>query len=512
VHPQLSTGFELTTSGRQSAIIKASSPTNFFDIGFRDSFLSDRRTLLSRQADDSDGPSTLPIAELNPLLNPVLGQNMGRWAEVYFTTPPERRQQAVLDLLRELQREGAAPLAAVASSSPQLPEQVSDLIVPPATAIPEEPATPIHCAACGWENPAAHRFCGMCGERVGGEEAEGQRDASELRGTELSQQRSLDDRGIGDQVEGRPIEERHIIEDRSSDRRPSEERPQDETAAWVTGNLPSAELQLERPAEAVYEPALSTNDLSLFQNRFAADEEDFREKAASRSYIFYVGIALAVAILALAYIAWRGAQATTRTAQAKPQAPAAVTTQPAAAASAGSKASLPASLPATTNAAPGEPLSASPAPAGREAFDDAQPASQQAADLSSEVSANEGTGARAFGERPSKGATRATATSEKSQVAETAAGNGGEELALAQRYLNGANGEPRNSAEAAKWLWKAMAKHNATATLLLADLYLKGDGVAKNCDQARVLLDSAALRGVKDAGERLRHLQAFGCD
>jgi hypothetical protein len=26
-----------------------------------------------------------------------------------------------------------------------------------------------------------------------------------------------------------------------------------------------------------------------------------------------------------------------------------------------------------------------------------------------------------------------------------------------------------------------------------------------------VLLDSAALRGVKDAGQRLRHLQAFGC-
>jgi TPR repeat protein len=43
-------------------------------------------------------------------------------------------------------------------------------------------------------------------------------------------------------------------------------------------------------------------------------------------------------------------------------------------------------------------------------------------------------------------------------------------------------------------------------------LYLKGDGVSKNCDQARVLLDSAARAGVKDAGERLRHLQAFGCD
>ena len=72
--------------------------------------------------------------------------------------------------------------------------------------------------------------------------------------------------------------------------------------------------------------------------------------------------------------------------------------------------------------------------------------------------------------------------------------------------------ERRNSVEAAKWLWKAMAKHNGSASVLLADLYLKGDGVPKNCDQARILLDSAALRGTKDAGERLRHLQAFGCN
>jgi TPR repeat protein len=40
---------------------------------------------------------------------------------------------------------------------------------------------------------------------------------------------------------------------------------------------------------------------------------------------------------------------------------------------------------------------------------------------------------------------------------------------------------------------------------------LKGDGVSKNCDQARVLLDSAARQGMAGAGERLRNLQAFGC-
>ena len=82
---------------------------------------------------------------------------------------------------------------------------------------------------------------------------------------------------------------------------------------------------------------------------------------------------------------------------------------------------------------------------------------------------------------------------------------------MAQKYLNGSNGVQRNTSEAAHWLWKSIADHNSAALLPLADLYLKGDGVSKNCDQARVLLDSAARKGVAGAGERLRYLPAFGC-
>jgi TPR repeat protein len=84
-------------------------------------------------------------------------------------------------------------------------------------------------------------------------------------------------------------------------------------------------------------------------------------------------------------------------------------------------------------------------------------------------------------------------------------------LLVAERYLNAPAGKVRDSSEAAKWLWQAVAKQNATATLLLSDLYLKGDGVPKNCDQARLLLDAAARKGAAGAGERLRNLQAFGC-
>jgi len=90
--------------------------------------------------------------------------------------------------------------------------------------------------------------------------------------------------------------------------------------------------------------------------------------------------------------------------------------------------------------------------------------------------------------------------------------SGEEELATAEKYLNSGNrGVARDNREAAGWLWKAVGKGNLAATMVLSDLYLRGDGVPKNCDQARLLLDAAARKGKASAGERLRNLQAFGC-
>src|ERR1035441_3991445 len=54
------------------------------------------------RTDESDA-NTVPDPELNPLLNPLLAAHMGRWAEVYFTNPPEKRGQAIAELLRELE-------------------------------------------------------------------------------------------------------------------------------------------------------------------------------------------------------------------------------------------------------------------------------------------------------------------------------------------------------------------------------------------------------------------------
>ena len=85
---------------------------------------------------------------------------------------------------------------------------------------------------------------------------------------------------------------------------------------------------------------------------------------------------------------------------------------------------------------------------------------------------------------------------------------GGAELAQAQRYLSPAS---RNSAEAARWLWKSVSKENPKAVLLLSDLYAKGDGVPKSCDQARLLLTVAARKGQAEAASRLQSFDAGEC-
>jgi hypothetical protein len=109
--------------------------------------------------------------------------------------------------------------------------------------------------------------------------------------------------------------------------------------------------------------------------------------------------------------------------------------------------------------------------------------------------------------KPQPPAVAAGMTAQTATTGQTGAG----ELAEAQKYISGSYGTSRDAGEAAQWLWKAVAKGNGPAALMLSDLYLHGDGIAQNCDQAQLLLDVAAKKGVKGAAERLRNMQAFGC-
>ena len=79
---------------------------------------------------------------------------------------------------------------------------------------------------------------------------------------------------------------------------------------------------------------------------------------------------------------------------------------------------------------------------------------------------------------------------------------GGEEL----RNANDAS----DSTAVATWLWKTTAKGNADAPVRLANMYIKGEGVPRSCDQALVLLRTAALKGNAQADDRLASMYASG--
>lgn len=451
---------------------------------------------MPRQDDPSDGPSTLPAPELNPLLNPILGQNMGRWAEVYFTSPPEKREQAVLDLLQELQGDNPAPEVAAASAAS---EQESPPITPLASRRAEVPVAMARCQACGQENPASHRFCGMCGASV-----LEHRSAADLNITDLHV--------VEPRVANPQVADFHNVEFQSADLEGGDFTPgglrgeyplaseapptEDRRVAHLfaqdpTPLAPSSEPEFLTSATAVSEPALNSNEFLSTRSGRELEEHVYRPShlfepaLESRPYRLYIGIAIAIVVV-VAYVAWR----TMQTPQRPPVAsvPPAATTQPV----------TPAPPPNASNAATPDPTS------------EPSPANTQAALPSGDVPLSHAMSATASPDAATQSASPTT-IDEKDLQAEPVSANGAQELAIAQRYLNGSEGQERNSAEGAKWLWKAIAKHNADATLLLSDLYLKGDGVEKNCDQARVLLDAAAVRGMKGAGERLRHLQAFGC-
>jgi hypothetical protein len=213
-------------------------------------------------------------------------------------------------------------------------------------------------------------------------------------------------------------------------------------------------------------------------------------------YRMYVGAALAVLIAALVYIAWRGTQVPSGNSHALPQAAPGATKQP----------------PAQSQTSP-SPVAASPARSGSQ--NDKANVAVPPDNKASDHQASHAT-ARMDNTTGIKNASELAPapTSVPAQRGATAASlqdNGARELAVAEGYLKGGQGKTRDSTEATKWLWQAVRKQNAAATLILSDLYLRGDGVPKSCDQGRLLLNAAARKGAPGAGERIRNLQAFGC-
>lgn len=413
---------------------------------------------MPRQSDDPEHPSTLPQAELNPLLNPTLGRNMGRWAEVYFKSPPDKRDEAVQQLVRELETE--TPQAG-GEAPPQLRRPVPSTAKTSDSAIACDEAREVTCFWCGYINRPRYKYCGRCGEPLASLEAGWEEEHQPTR--DISPPQDV------------PPPQRDL---ETADLRSSQPPP-----SVTTHNFPRARTQrTDRSSNSASSNSAplnsaSTNSASTnFASTNSAPMQSLLSAPAGRSFRPWYAAVLAVVVLALAYVSWRGTptaqpkQPVTNNAQGATgtPTPAANATLPPAASAANSK-------PETA------PLSAKPLPSNTTSVSEVPP-NPTAPDA------------------PSAGAVVSTT------------GKGSEELAQARDFLNGTNGKERNTSEAAQWLWKAVRKENADATVLLSDLYLRGDGVAKSCEQARVLLDAAALKGRKDAAEQLRNLPAFGCE
>ncbi len=340
-------------------------------------------------------------SELNPLTNPVLERNLVRWAEVYFSSPPGKREQAVNKLLEEIKREASGDRAA----------EIQEVV----------------CSACQSKNSAGHKFCGRCGEALN----------------------------------------------------------------------PVTSGPSESPGPAAAQP--ETGVQWLRDRAFSSLEVSDAPK--QRGWLYLAG-AFAIALAGFAYLQWApGFQAKPGHSQpalqaklgmpASAQSPtkgspqgdiqhAAETISPSPTAAANPKASEPQNAPATrTGDDPGA------VPAGL------QPAVQRSLLITS---------------APSHRASDHPVSDHRVSNEQS----GDPDLRLAQRYLGGSM-SGRDSSEAATLLWKAVRKQNTTAAVLLSDLYARGDGVPRSCDQARLLLLAAAKRGSPQAAEHLRQLETSGC-
>ena len=127
--------------------------------------------------------------------------------------------------------------------------------------IPEE--TVIRCHACGRENPASHRFCGVCGATL---EADGD---SQCEGSEEESKSGSSNREWQDR-----------------------------------------EREKARISTAGFETSISNpNELSLFRSfrpKETSSEDDWGNEPSHRRRI-YIGMVLAVIIGSLGYMAWRKA-------------------------------------------------------------------------------------------------------------------------------------------------------------------------------------------------------------
>jgi PilZ domain len=82
---------------------------------------------------------------------------------------------------------------------------------------------------------------------------------------------------------------------------------------------------------------------------------------------------------------------------------------------------------------------------------------------------------------------------------------------MLERQLPREKPETWDANESVESLWGAVQGGSVSAERTLAERFVRGEGVVKNCDQAKVLLKAAAERGSREARLRLYELETGGC-
>ena len=479
-------------------------------MAFADREPGDEESVLRR----SDSLPKLPDPRLNPLLNPLLAKQLGRWAHVYYTHSVDQREAAVESLVRELEAEAAkrdgltndgltndglttedaarvAPAIAEASHfAVATAAREPDAPVPPEVEVTAAQAIPFPSSVIEFPQPVAsvavHEMethlhsNGLPSYAPPPQEEDPSRaettafDVAELQ-PELADQDQI--REPEHQPEQPSAPEIRAWPQTASES-PIEDSPSSQAPA--TPSVPMLEhfAEPERTAEADYNYFHALREMSEVPEISTAPPTAWRRMALAAGFLLVVG-----------GLFWAASR------RHEPSAKPALAQQPAA-------------NPATSAPSPDSAVS-SPPPA-------ASNSSVAKSPLPAKMQESNAAEAIAPRQPNTREALAPVGTPTTAPSAANADGAADPELAAGLRYLQG-NGVPRNSEEAARHLWQSVRQQNGSALVVLAGLYAQGDGVAKDCDQATVLLNAAAKQAKSHSQflhvEATREtLRTSGCD
>lgn len=427
----------------------------------------------------------LPDPELNPLLNATLGRHLGRWAQAYFTTPPEKRGEAIYELLNELKAEEAA--GGPVEEGPSLSQAATEL---------EEAA--LVCSHCHHRQARVQNYCGMCGEPLLPAAKAEQRPMAQAAAANTAQAASTERPNLeGLLVPGLLFDPHHV-----EPRNVAEARgPRSRSMIYADDPPPAIAETQNSCAEprTDFESGESATDIDWLRERRFLTDVGSESSGTSK---FLIVLAVLVLLGSLAYIRFQVLSPNRYPARTAAPASQEVASNSSANQAASSDANGSAPIRETPNNGAAQQNAA---PTNNDAGKQATASAAQATSNATPAAATP-----AHNAEPARATAKHTAAPPSSGEAApqpATVDNGSAELSMAENYLSGSKGS-RNSVAAASLLWKAVGKQNGAALLLLSDLYATGDGVSKSCEQARMLVDAALRKGTPGAANRLRNLSS----